>query len=439
MNTRKLIVEILDEVIFNGAYSNIEINKRLSGLNIDVKDRALITEVVYGTIKYKKTIDIILESFVKSIDQIDKEVLNILRSAIYQMRFLDRVPDYAVVNEAVNLSKEKSISLSKFVNGVLRNYIRNEKRDFADDFTGSNLLAYKYSFEKWMVELFIKQYGKETAEKILDGLNKIPAVTVRVNGLKEDYDTVFEKLEEASYEIEEGRICPEAIIIKKGSSIENNSLYKEGFITVQDESAMLVAPLLDPQEGEIVMDLCSAPGTKATHLSELMMNTGKVLAFDIHEHKIGLIQENVKRLGIENLECEVMDAAKLNPKYIAFADKIILDVPCSGLGIIRKKPEIKWTKSTRELQNIIKVQKEILDNAWNYLKKGGELVYSTCTLNKRENEEIIERFLEKNKDCKIEKVFVGESDNIIYNVDGSITILPNEFMDGFFMVKLKKL
>lgn len=439
MNTRKLIVEILDEVIFNGAYSNIEINKRLSGLNIDVKDRALITEVVYGTIKYKKTIDIILESFVKSIDQIDKEVLNILRSAIYQMRFLDRVPDYAVVNEAVNLSKEKSISLSKFVNGVLRNYIRNEKRDFADDFTGSNLLAYKYSFEKWMVELFIKQYGKETAEKILAGLNKTPAVTVRVNGLKEDYDTVFEKLEEASYEIEEGRICPEAIIIKKGSSIENNSLYKEGFITVQDESAMLVAPLLDPQEGEIVMDLCSAPGTKATHLSELMMNTGKVLAFDIHEHKIGLIQENVKRLGIENLECEIMDAAKLNPKYIAFADKIILDVPCSGLGIIRKKPEIKWTKSTRELQNIIKVQKEILDNAWNYLKKGGELVYSTCTLNKRENEEIIERFLEKNKDCKIEKVFVGESDNIIYNVDGSITILPNEFMDGFFMVKLKKL
>lgn len=439
MNIRKLIVEILDEVTFNGAYSNIEINKRLTGLDIDVKDRALITEVVYGTIKYKRTIDIILESFVKSIDQIDKEVLNILRSAIYQMRFLDRVPDYAVVNEAVNLSKEQSVGVSKFVNGVLRNYIRNEKRDFADDFTGTNLLAYKYSFEKWMVELFVKQYGKDKAEKILAGLNKTPAVTVRVNALKEDYDTVFEKLEEASYEVEEGKVCPEAIIIRKGSSIENNDLYKEGLITVQDESAMLVAPLLDPKEGETVMDLCSAPGTKATHLSELMMNTGKVLAFDIHEHKIGLIEENIKRLGIENIECEIMDAAKLNPKYIAYADKIILDVPCSGLGIIRKKPEIKWTKSTRELQNIIKVQKEILDTAWNYLKKGGELVYSTCTLNKRENEEIIERFLEKNKDCKIEKVFVGENDNIIYNVDGSITILPNEYMDGFFMAKLKKL
>ncbi|MGL5615662.1 MAG: 16S rRNA (cytosine(967)-C(5))-methyltransferase RsmB [Sarcina sp.] len=438
MNTRKLIVEILDEVFFNGAYSNIEINKRLAGKDIDVKDRALITEVVYGTIKYKRTIDIIIESFVKSIEKVDNEVLNILRSSIYQMRYLDRVPDYAVVNEAVNLAKDTSMGLSKFVNGVLRNYIRNEKRDFADDFTGSNLLAYKYSFEKWMVELFIKQYGKERAEQILEGLNKTPALTVRVNALKEDYDTVFEKLEE-TYGIEEGTICPEAIIIRKGSSIENNELYKEGLITVQDESAMLVAPLLDPKEGETVMDLCSAPGTKATHLSELMMNTGKVLAFDIHDHKIGLIKENIKRLGIENIECEIMDAAVLNPKYIAYADKILLDVPCSGLGIIRKKPEIKWTKSTRELQNIIKVQKEILDNAWNYLKKGGELVYSTCTLNKRENEEIIERFLDNNKDCKVEKVFIGEGDNIIYNIDGSITILPNEFMDGFFMAKLKKI
>ncbi|MGL4451557.1 MAG: 16S rRNA (cytosine(967)-C(5))-methyltransferase RsmB [Sarcina sp.] len=438
MNIRKIIVEILDEVFYRGAYSNIELNRRLNNIDADPKDKALITEVVYGTIKYKKTIDIILENFVKTIDDIDKDVLNILRSAVYQMKYLDRVPDYAVVNEAVNLSKIRAKNLSRFVNGVLRNYLRNKDKKFEGRLTGSAKLAYEYSFEKWMIDLLIAQYGVEVTEKILAGLNTRPAVTVRVNSLKDDYDEVLESLENEGYDVEEGYICPEAIIIKKGSSIEKNELHQKGLISVQDESAMLVAPLLDPKEGDIVMDLCSAPGGKATHLSEMLMNTGKVYAFDIYEHKLDLIRENVERLGITNIETGIMDAAKLEGKYVEFADKILLDVPCSGLGIIRKKPEIKWTKNGRELQNIAKIQTQILNNAWIYLKKGGELVYSTCTLNKRENEDIIERFLSRNRDASIEKAFIGQNDNIIYNGDGSITILPNEYMDGFFMVKLKK-
>lgn len=438
MNIRKIIVEILDEVFYRGAYSNIELNKRLNSIDADPKDKALITEVVYGTIKYKKTIDIILENFVKTIDDIDKNVLNILRSAVYQMKYLDRVPDYAVVNEAVNLSKVRNKNLSRFVNGVLRNYLRNKDKKFEGRLSGSSKLAYEYSFEKWMIDLLIAQYGVDITKKMLKGFNERPAVTVRVNSLKADYDEVLESLEEAGYDVEEGYICPEAIVIKKGSSIEKNELYQNGSITVQDESAMLVSPLLDPKEGDIVMDLCSAPGGKSTHLSELMMNTGKVYAFDIHEHKLKLIEENVERLGIKNIETNIMDAAKLEGKYVEFADKILLDVPCSGLGIIRKKPEIKWTKNGRELQQIAKIQTEILNNAWIYLKKGGELVYSTCTLNKRENEDIIERFLSRNRDASVEKSFIGQNDNIIYNGDGSITILPNEYMDGFFMVKLKK-
>lgn len=438
MNIRKIIVEILDEVFYRGAYSNIELNKRLNNIDADQKDKALITEVVYGTIKYKKTIDIILESFVKSIEDIDKDVLNILRSAIYQMKYLDRVPDYAVVNEAVNLSKIRAKNLSKFVNGVLRNYLRNKDKKFEGRLSGSAKLAYEYSFEKWMIDLLIAQYGEEITKKMLKGFNERAAVTVRVNSLKADYDDVLEALEENGYDVEEGYICPEAIVIKKGSSIEKNELYQKGLITVQDESAMLVSPLLDPKEGDIVMDLCSAPGGKSTHLSELMMNTGKVYAFDIHEHKLALIQENVDRLGIENIETSIMDAARLEGKYVEFADKILLDVPCSGLGIIRKKPEIKWTKNGRELQQIAKIQTEILNNAWIYLKKGGELVYSTCTLNKRENEDVIERFLNRNKDASVQKACIGQNDNIIYNGDGSVTILPNEYMDGFFMVKLKK-
>ena len=438
MNMRKVIVEILDEVFYRGAYSNIELNKRLNNIVAEANDKGLVTEVVYGTIKYKKTIDIILESFVKSIDSIDKNVLNILRSAIYQMRYLDRVPDYAIVNEAVNLSKERAKNLSSFVNGVLRNYLRNKDKKFEGRLSGTQKLAYEYSFEKWMIDLLVGQYGLETTTKMLAGFNERPAVTVRVNSLKADYDDVLETLEEQGYDVEEGYICPEAITIRKGSSIERNELYQQGLITVQDESAMLVAPLLDPKEGDVVMDLCSAPGGKATHLSELLMNTGKVYAFDIYEHKLKLIQENIDRLGITNIEMGIMDAVKLNGKYINFADKILLDVPCSGLGIIRKKPEIKWTKNGRELQQIARTQIQILNNAWEYLKTGGELVYSTCTLNKRENEDVIERFMGRNKDASVEKVFIGQNDNIIYNGDGSVTILPNEYMDGFFMVKLKK-
>lgn len=438
MNIRKIIVEILDEVFFRGAYSNIELNKRLNNSDIDSKDKGLITEIVYGTIKYKKTIDTILGSFVKSIDQIDEGVLNILRSSIYQMKYLDRVPDYAVVNEAVNLSKSVSQSLSRFVNGVLRNYIRNKEKNFALGLKGVDLLAYEYSFDKWMINMLISQYGEENTKKILKGLNCRPAVTVRVNSLKADYDDVLESLEAEGYDVEEGYMCPEAIIINKGSSLEKNRLHTEGLISVQDESAMLVSPLLDPKEGDIVMDLCSAPGAKATHISEILMNTGKVYAFDIHDHKLGLIKQNIDRLGITNMETAIMDAEKLEGKYVEFADKILLDVPCSGLGIVRKKPEIKWTKNSRDLQGITKVQTKILENAWNYLKKGGEVVYSTCTLNKRENEDVIDRFLERHNDCTIEKSFIGQNDNIIYNGNGSITILPNEYMDGFFMVKLKK-
>lgn len=438
MNIRKIIVEILDEVFFRGAYSNIELNKRLNNSDIDSKDKALITEIVYGTIKYKKTIDTILGSFVKSIDQIDEGVLNILRSSIYQMKYLDRVPDYAVVNEAVNLSKSVSQSLSRFVNGVLRNYIRNKEKNFAQGLRGADLFAYEYSFDKWMINMFISQYGEENTEKILKGLNCRPAVTVRVNSLKADYDDVLENLEAEGYDVEEGYICPEAIIINKGSSLEKNRLHQEGLISVQDESAMLVSPLLDPKEGDIVMDLCSAPGAKATHISEILMNTGKVYAFDIYDHKLGLIKQNIDRLGITNIETAIMDAEKLEGKYVEFADKILLDVPCSGLGIVRKKPEIKWTKNSRDLQGIAKVQTKILENAWNYLKKGGEVVYSTCTLNKRENEDVIDRFVERHNDCSVEKVFIGQNDNIIYNGNGSITILPNEYMDGFFMIKLKK-
>lgn len=437
MNCRKLAVKILNRVLNEGAYSNIILSKELNEVELNDKDKALLTEIVYGVLRRKRTLDVIIANFVKDIKLMDKNILNILRVAIYQMNFLDKIPTYAACNEAVEEAKEISENDSKLVNGILRSFTKNP-----DDINvpGNKIdeYAYKFSFEPWMIRLLIKQYGENVAKKIMSGLNTIPKVSIRVNELNSDYDEVYEKLEEMEYEISEGVICPEAINIKGGKSIENNPLFKEGKITVQDESAMLVAPLLDLKEGMTVVDLCSAPGGKTTHIAEILGNTGKVLAFDLHESKLGLIKENCERLGITNVTTFAQDATKLNAELVASTDRVLIDVPCSGLGIIRKKPEIKWNKKNNDLTEVVKVQKEILKNAWNYLREGGELVYSTCTLNKKENEEVIDWFVERNSDCEVEKVFLGKADNVVYNDNGSVTILPNKYMDGFFIAKLKK-
>ena len=437
MNSRKLSRQIVQRVLEEGAYSNLVLSKELNRDDIDEKDKGLITEIVYGTLRRKRTLDVLIGNFVKDIKLLDSTVLNILRVAIYQMYFLDKIPEYAACNEAVEEAKEISLEASKLVNGILRNFIRDEKEIVVP---GNRIdeLGYKFSFEPWMIRLFIKQYGEERTMKIMAGLNETPKVTVRVNESKGEYDEVFENLEEMGYKIEEGYACPEAIKIEGGKGVESNELFKQGLITVQDESAMLVAPLLEINKGEKILDLCAAPGGKTTHIAELLDNTGEVLAFDLHENKLSLIEENAKRLGLTNIVCKTMDATKLNSDYISYGDKVLIDVPCSGLGIIRKKPEIKWNKTRQQLRDLVEIQRDIMENAWQYLKSGGILLYSTCTLNKEENEDNLKWFLSKHSDAEIEKLYIGNNNNFIYNVDGSLTILPNDSMDGFFMGKIKK-
>ena len=438
MNSRNIAVNVLERVINEGAYSNIILSNELNKSDLSDKDKALTTEIVYGTLRRLKTIDMIIGSFVKDTSIMDKKILIILRVALYQMRFLDKIPSYAACNEAVEMAKEISEKDSKLVNGILRNYLKNENTLEINFRNKVDEIAYELSYDPWMVRMFIKQYGEKEALRILYGLNNTPKVTVRVNNLKSNYEDVFEELEEAGYNVEDGTICPEAISITAGSGIEKNSLFIDGKVTVQDESAMLIAPLLDINEGQTVLDLCSAPGGKTTHIAELLENTGEVLAFDLHEQKLDLIKENCERLGLTNVKFGAMDATKLNADLVNIADRVLIDVPCSGIGIIRKKPEIKWNKKRKDLKDIVTVQRDIMDNAWEYLKKGGVMVYSTCTLNKEENEENIEWFLNKHKDAELEVVFVGKGDNLRYDRLGMLTILPNEFMDGFFVAKLKK-
>ena len=439
-NSRLVAIVVLEKVLNENAYSNIVLGLELNKSELNDKDKSLVTEIVYGTLKYKYTIDKILSSYVKKgLDKLDSFVLNILRISIYQLRFLDKVPSFAAVNEAVNLTKKKSNEgAAKLVNGVLRSYIRDTEAKYYNEKDNIERLCFEYSFSKALVKLFIRQYGHVSTEEILKGLNHKPDVTVRANTLRLSYEEIWKKLIENGYNIEEGYVCPEAIRIIKGKNIENNLLFNEGHITVQDESAMLTAPSMDLEPNLKVLDLCSAPGGKTTHIAELMGNTGHISAFDIHKNKLSLIKENLNRIGITNTTCDVMDATVYSPNLFECADRVLMDVPCSGLGIIRKKPEIKWSKDIKNIDSILDIQRKIMDNASKYVKKGGVLVYSTCTLNKEENERNIEWFIETHPEFKIEPVFYGKLNNINYSDKGYATILPNEYMDGFFIAKIVK-
>ncbi|OAA94348.1 16S rRNA (cytosine(967)-C(5))-methyltransferase RsmB [Clostridium coskatii] len=437
---RSTAVEILNEVLESNAYSNKVLNTYLNKNNLNKKDKALVTEIVYGTLKYMYTIDTILDDFIKSsLKKMNIDIVNILRISIYQLRYLDKIPEFAVVNEAVELSKKKSKGLSKLVNGVLRNYLRNKDNLHCEHNDNKiDNLCFKYSFPRWMTLLFIHQYGEAVGESILQSLNYIPKVTVRVNGLKIDYKSVWDELLKNGYDIQKGKICKEAVVINRGSNIEENPLFKKGYITAQDESAMLVAHIVDPEENMTILDMCSAPGGKSCHMAELMKNTGVIYAYDLHENKLRFVEENANRMDIKNIKCNKLDAEKYVEQFEATADRVLIDVPCSGLGIVRKKPEIKWNKSMKSLNSLINVQRKIMLNASRYVKDGGKLIYSTCTLNKSENEDNINWFIRENPQYKLEKIYCGDFDNIIYHKEGYITILPDDNMDGFFIAKMIK-
>lgn len=434
-NARELSVDVLGKVLYQGAYSNIALDHAFSSADLKEEDTGLVTEIIYGTLKYLLAIDKIIEKNSSiPLKKIEEDVLNILRISIYQMKYLDRIPAYAVLNEAVNLTKKKSRGASGFVNAVLRGYLRtqNEKMVFASTIEKD---AFNFSFPVWMIELFRNQYGK-SYKKILAGLNERPVITYRVNTLKMSREEALERLLELGYDARETAISPYGIEVKGGKSVGSNPLFQQGVLTVQDESSMLVAPLL-VEENRNYMDLCSAPGGKSTHIAELSGDQAAVHAFDIYDSKVKLIEENKERLGLQSIKVEINDGQNYLPSFSESAN-VLLDAPCSGLGIIRKKPEIKYTKNQKELDELVKIQRSLLETAAGYVPSGGMLLYSTCTLNKRENEENVRWFLEQHPEFAPVPVDLGEQDHFQYTEEGFLTILPGKTMDGFFISRLRK-
>jgi len=414
-----------------GAYSNIVLNDAFREFFLSPKEKAFMTEIFYGVIRNKKFLDYIIERYTKDIRK--EWIRNLLRISIYQITFMNS-DDKGVVWEATELAKKYSVAISKFINGTLRNYLRNKDSELKrlDDEKNYEIL---YSIPKWFYDTLEKQYGNDNLKQAITSLKKIPYLSVRVNKLKYSEEEFEEFLKEKDIQIIKK---VDTVYYVNSGLIINSEEFKTGKIIAQDASSYLAAKNLGVMPNELVLDICAAPGGKTAVLAEEMKNSGEVIAIDIHQHKIKLIDTNMKKLGIDIVKAIVMDARNVNKQGRKF-DKILVDVPCSGYGVIRKKPEILYSKNRENIEELAKLQLEILNSAADILKDGGELIYSTCTITDEENTNNIKKFLEERKEFKVEKLYIPENVLGDYDKLGGFCInYKEEIMDNFYIIKLKK-
>ncbi|MDU2373415.1 MAG: 16S rRNA (cytosine(967)-C(5))-methyltransferase RsmB [Peptoniphilus harei] len=427
-NTREKALQIINDVLYKGTFleESLEI---LKVSNIDERDFAFIKEITTGVVRNKTYLDYVIRQNSRvRFNRIHKIILIILEMAIYQMYFLDKVPDYSIVDESVNLAKiygnKGSIS---FTNGILRSIAKKKPAQVTLKNSIDNLSTY-YSHPKFYTEYFYENYGEEFTKKLLKANNEKAPFTIRVNSFKTNRDDLIKNLSQIGFEIEETSY-DNALNILNPNGIIDTEYFEKGHFYVQDLGSILVSSFLNPSKDSMVLDLCAAPGGKTTHLSELMDNTGEIVACDKSKGKINLIKENAQRLGCKNISPMINDARILNEDFINKFDYVLVDAPCSGTGLYRKKPDIKWNKGIDDLKELGKIQLEILNNAKEYVKDQGLLLYSTCSLSKIENEDVIENFLRENKNFKIKKLRDKEVLKLFPSVDGS---------DGFSICLLEK-
>ncbi len=439
---RETALKILYDISENAAYSNISVNRYLESVELRELDRAFATELAYGTVKWLIEIDYIIDRFSSvKLKKLSPWIKNILRLGIYQLLHTDRIPASAAVNTSVELAKRYGHQASsRFVNAVLRNIDRSRQNipyPKREDFT--KYLSIIYSHPEDLVSRWLKLFGAEFTEALLKSNNEVPDFNVRVNTLKTNRRELIEALKQEGCQAHEGNYLVESVILDNPSSIAKLQAFQKGYFTVQDESSMLSSVILEPKEGQLAVDVCSAPGGKSTHIAQLMNNKGTVLSRDIHPHKLKLIEQTAARLGIDIIETELFDAAKLDENLIGKADRVLVDAPCTGLGIIRKKPDIKYSGNIGQQKEIVELQKQVLTNAAKYVKPGGFLVYSTCTILPEENLDNVKAFLEENKDYKLagfEKL-LPENLKTGTSLEGYIQLYPNlNQTDGFFISKI---
>ena len=446
VNTREIVLDMLCEICEKGAYSHIVLRQTLRKYQyLDKRDRAFMTRITEGTIENRILIDYIIDKFSNiKVKKMKPLIRNLLRMSVYQIMFMDSVPVSATCNEAVKLAIKRSFGqLKGFVNGVLRAVIRN-KENIKLPNASENLVEYLhvvYSIPVWIVEQLIVQYGAEETSIMIKALsNHKETICVRANTSKDTLENIIKKLEEDGIKVSKSQVYEKCLYLENVDYLENTEAFTEGLISVQDLSSMLVAVIANPKQGDLCMDLCAAPGGKALHLLELMNGNGKVIARDISDYKIELIEENIARTEAEGIEAQVFDATILDEEYVEKADIVVADLPCSGLGIIGKKSDIKYNITKEAQKDLVKLQRDILKNAWQYVKVGGTLIYSTCTLNKEENIDNV-RFIEENYPLKLVDISTYVPEGFCSNTakEGYIQMLPGiDGTDGFFISRFER-
>ncbi len=427
VNVRELILDVLLEITKNGEYSHIAIKNTLDKYQyLEKQERSFLTRVCEGTLENMILIDYVINQFSKvKVNKMKPVIRCILRSSVYELKFMDSVPVSATCNEAVKLAQKKGFhNLKGFVNGVLRNISRNlEQISMPDEEKEpEKWLSVRYSMPEWLIEKWQKQYDKTQLEEMFQAFLEKSATSIRVNTEKTTKEELRKELEAEQITVMENEEVPNALYIDGYDFLSGITAFQEGKFYVQDVSSMLVSLWAEPKEGAQVIDVCAAPGGKSIHMAELLHGTGMVEARDLTEYKVSLIEENIERCGLTNIRAKQADARVLEEDSVGKADIVIADLPCSGLGVIGKKPDIKYKMSEAKCVELAALQREILHTVQNYVKSGGVFMYSTCTINPQENEENVQWFLKEHADFELER---------------QQQILPKKGKnDGFFLARM---
>lgn len=432
MSARKLAVTLLEQTEKNEGYSNLLLDHALEESGLDPRDKRLCAALYYGVLERKLTLDFVISAYSKKPPKkLDGIVLQILRTGLYQLLYMQQIPDTAAVSESVKLTKKcRKASASGFVNAVLRSFLRDEKKiRFPED--PQERMSVQYSAPLWLVKMLMGTYGEEETAAFLSNALDAPPLTIRRNPLIMTEEALLAAFSEEG--IEKHPLIPDAYIVK-GGNLRKNAAFEKGAFHVQDAASQLCAAALDAKPHMTVLDMCAAPGGKTFTIAEYMEGTGNIYAFDLQPQRAGLIEKGAKRLRLGNVHAQAGDASVWN-ENLPKADRVLCDVPCSGIGVIRRKPEIRY-KEPAQFAELPEIQYAILENASGYVKEDGILVYSTCTILKEENEQVVERFLKAHPEFVPESLLPQLHEKLAAPM---ITLLPSFCgSDGFFMAKFRR-
>ena len=433
MSARKLAVTLLDQTEEKGSYSNIALDAALDKSELDARDKRLCAALYYGVLERKLTLDYIISRYSKKPpEKLDGIVLQIIRTGLYQLLFMEHIPDTAAVSESVKLTKKcRKASASGFVNAVLRSFIRDGKKiEYPQK--PYEKASVMYSVPVWLVKKIYEKYGEEEGAAFFEDALQPPPLTIRRNPLRATEDELMAVLADAG--IEKHPLVPDAYVLRKGGNIRSSEAFEKGWFHVQDTASQLCAMALGAEPDMTVLDMCAAPGGKTFTIAEYMNGTGRIYAFDLIDQRAGLIEKGAERLGLNNVTAQAGDASVYNDA-LPKADRVLCDVPCSGFGVIRRKPEIRY-KDEKELAGLPEIQGAILRNAARYVKPEGVLVYSTCTVFREENEQVVEEFLLEHPEFEPVPVLPELHEKLSGSM---VTLMPSiAGSDGFFMAKLRR-